>query len=114
VETVDDERVQIRLLAKKRNPSLLSRTDTPGWNTLARTIREVMPRGTVVAPYLVPGGTDARHYRQLSESTYRFAPFALDRNAATMVHGTNEHIPVAGYAQGVRFYHRLIQNAQEL
>jgi len=112
VETVDDGRVRIALLEKQRDPSPISRTDTAGWNTLVRTINEVVP-GSVVAPYLVPGGTDARHYSQLSDSVYRFAPFGFGPDAATMVHGTNEHIPVEEYASGVRFYRRLIQNAQQ-
>ncbi len=113
VETVDDERVRVSLLEKQRDPSAISRTDTAGWNTLVRTINEVVP-GSVVAPYLVPGGTDARHYSQLSDSVYRFAPFGFDPDSATMVHGTNEHIPIEEYGRGVRFYRRLIQNAQQL
>ena len=75
---------------------------------------------TALAFAVVAGGywnyqvVQASHYRQLSESVYRFAPFAMTQDAMTMVHGTNEHVSVEGYARGVRFYYRLVRNVQEL
>ena len=72
----------------------------------SRAVRKIIGR--------LPGGTDGRYYLPISDSVYRFMPFKLDRKVLTMIHGTNEHVSVEGFRQAVRFYHRLIQNAQEL
>ena len=68
----------------------------------------------VVAPYLVTGGTDARHFTALTPSVYRFAPTRLGLDDLKRVHGTNERLSVAHYAEVVRFYAQLLRNAAEL
>jgi carboxypeptidase PM20D1 len=59
--TEADDRVQVSTLLKRREPSPASRIRSQHYAVLSRTIREVFP-GTVVAPYLMLGGSDARHY----------------------------------------------------
>jgi carboxypeptidase PM20D1 len=110
-DTVDDERVQVQLSPRPtpRNPQPLSPVDAPAFTTLQRSIREIFP-GTVVVPYLVLGGTDARHYRELTDAIYRFAPFIYDVDARTRIHGLDERIPIATLADAVRFYTRLLEN----
>ena len=110
---IDDPRVEIRRYARYREPSRESRMDGPAFDMLSGTIRSVYP-GTIVVPYLVVGGTDARHYRDLSENVYRFSPFGLDAEDRARLHGTNERIAVDSYVEAVHFYRALIQKFNTL
>lgn len=91
-------------------PSPESRVDSLGYELLVRTIRETNP-DVLVAPNLVLGATDARYFRPLSESVYRFGPMRVKSEDLKRTHGTNERIAVADYLDSVRFYIRLLQNA---
>ena len=94
-------------------PSPESRVDSEGFALLSRTIRETHP-DAVVAPNLVLGGTDARYFHALSDSVYRFGPLRLNADDLKRPHGTNERVNAADYVDSVRFYVRLLQNAQAL
>ncbi|HEV2864046.1 MAG TPA: M20 family peptidase [Pyrinomonadaceae bacterium] len=112
-EAVADPRVKIsRLGAFAAEPSPVSGTDTVGFQTVRRTVRQVFP-DTLVAPALVLGATDARHYARLTTDIYRFSPMRLRRDDLERLHGTNERISVKDYAACVRFYHRLIRNSAQ-
>lgn len=65
----------------------------------------------VVAPYLVMGGTDACHYQPICENIYRYSPFLVSTSLLLTTHGTNERIPVAVMADGVKFFKRYIRLA---
>ncbi len=77
---------------------------------LQRTIRQVLP-DAVVAPYLVVGSTDSRHYRGLTENVYCFLPLRLHQDDLARMHGTNERVSIEGHADGIRFYRQLILNS---
>ena len=107
--TVSDDRVLIRVAGDSRAPSKASSLDSPAWETLRLTIREIFP-DAVVAPYLVLGGTDSRYFRPLCDCVYRFLPVRLGSDSMSLAHGTNERIPIASLLEAVRFYHQLILN----
>ncbi|MDE0885305.1 MAG: M20 family peptidase [Myxococcota bacterium] len=107
---VSDDRIDISMLEPAREASPSSRTDSEAWRALSRTVHEVFP-GSVIAPYLLLGGTDSRYFRDLCDCVYRFLPIELESDGLRRAHGSNERIPVAGIADGVRFYRRLIENA---
>jgi carboxypeptidase PM20D1 len=111
-DTIDDERVRLHVdvRTRPRNPSVAAPVDSEAFVGLSRTIREVFP-GVVAVPYLVVGGTDARHYQVLSENVYRFLPFAFGRDALRLAHGTDERITADNLVGAVRFYVQLIRNA---
>jgi carboxypeptidase PM20D1 len=108
---IDDPRIEIGVLDDfGSDPSPVSSTDAPGFQQLARTIREVFP-AAVVAPYLVVGATDSRHYGGLTGSVYRFMPATITARELAGMHGTDERVAVRSYLDGVRFYRQLILNA---
>ena len=109
-EIIADGRVRVSPLGEARESSPSSRIDSQAFATVSTTIREVFP-GTVVAPYLLLGGTDSRYFRELCDCVYRFLPIALEPDGLRRAHGTNERIPLEGFAQGARFFRRLIENA---
>jgi carboxypeptidase PM20D1 len=108
--TVADPRVQVSALRKRREPSPTSRVDSRHYAVLARTIREVFP-GAVVAPYLLLGGTDARHFYSSTEDVYRFMPFLLSERELEGIHGTDERVSIQALPNAMHFYLRLLQNA---
>jgi len=110
--TIDDERIRLHVDVRTapRNPSVVSPVDSEAFLGLARTIREVFP-GVTAVPYLVVGGTDARHYHAVSENVYRFGPFVFRRDALWLAHGTDERITAENLVGAVRFYVRLLRNA---
>jgi carboxypeptidase PM20D1 len=108
--TVADDRVHVSALPKRREPSPTSPTRSESYPLLARTIREVFP-GTVVAPFLMLGGSDARHFASTSEDVYRFTPLLLSETDIAGIHGTDERVSTQALTKAVRFYVRLLRNA---
>ncbi len=111
--TINDPRVLIRPLdGSMSEPSPESPLQTPGYAWLRRTIGESFPDARL-APGLVLGATDSRHYRDLSPAIYRFLPIRLTVPDTVRIHGTDERLAVADYADAIAFYARLIRNASE-
>ena len=100
--------VEINLLPGWKNPSLISPTDSRAYQKIAMISKCTNPN-TVVAPYLVMGGTDACHYQAVCENIYRYSPFRVSTSLLLTVHGTNERIPVASMEAGVAFFKRYIK-----
>lgn len=108
---VDDPRVAITpLRTTLSEPSRESSVSGQPFVILQRTIREVFP-GVIVAPSLVLGATDARHYAALSDNVFRFLPVHVLAEDMRRPHGTNERIGVADYENVVRFYAQFIREA---
>ncbi|MDP6538781.1 MAG: M20 family peptidase [Planctomycetota bacterium] len=108
-EVIDDPTVSVELVAGAE-PSPVSPTDGEGFAWLERTIRQVFP-DAIVAPSLVTGATDARHYTGCSEAVYRFLPLRLRPDDLPRIHGAAERLALAAYLDMVRFYAQLIRNA---
>jgi carboxypeptidase PM20D1 len=107
---VADERVEIRFLRDPSEASPISPLDGAGFPLLQRTIAEVFP-AALVAPGLVLGGTDSRQYTRVTPEIFRFTPFVFRPDALRLAHGTNERLSLRDYANGVRWFVRLIENA---
>ncbi|WP_284618729.1 M20 family peptidase [Aquabacterium humicola] len=90
--------------------SRVSRHDSAGYRQIERTIREVFP-GALVAPGLMVGATDTRHYVDLVDDIYRFTPLRARPEDLPRFHGTNERVAVDRYAEMIRFYHRLLSQS---
>jgi acetylornithine deacetylase/succinyl-diaminopimelate desuccinylase-like protein len=68
-------------------------------------------KNSIVAPYLVMGGTDACYYEPICENIYRYAPYKVSVGLLRCTHGTNERIPVEAVAPAVAFFKRYIRKA---
>lgn len=109
-QTIANPAIEIQPLAGASEPSRVSSTASEGYRAIERTVRETMP-GTVVAPGLMLGATDARHFEPFSKNVYRFSPVRAKPEDLARFHGTNERISTANLAELIRFYHRLIQQS---
>lgn len=108
---IDDRRVQVDLASVHSEASPVSRIDSPAFALLRRTILQTAGATPVtVAPYLVVGATDARHFAGLSPDVYRFGFLRLDGADLKRIHGTDERLSLANYEEMIGFYYRLLVN----
>lgn len=93
-------------------PSKVARQDAPGYQAIAKTIRQLQPE-VIVAPALMLGATDARHFDDVADNVYRFSPVRAGPNDLPRFHGTNERISVANYTEMIQFYYQLLRNVND-
>lgn len=112
--TIADERVRVAQdnASFGENPSPVSGITTFGYSVLQKSIREVFQQA-VVAPSLVIGATDSRHYSEVSDHIYRFLPIQLVNEDLSRIHGHNERVSIANYKNSIRFYRQLILNSSK-
>ena len=61
------------------------------------------------APFILPAGTDARHFSDLSDVVIRFAPIDINSQQYASVHNGNENIGMDAVARAVEFYKNLLK-----
>lgn len=83
--------------------------DTSGlYTTLKNAVAERFG-DILVLPSLVCGSCDAKHYDSLSDSVFRFLPFALTPRSCARMHGANERVEIDVLGAAVEFYMALIR-----
>lgn len=107
IEKVAGKDVEVELI-KGENPSNVSPTDSRAFLAIDEICRS-MDEDTIVAPFLVMGGTDARNYEVICGNVYRYAPFTVSTDLLLTCHGTNERIPVDTLTGAVAFFKRYIK-----
>ena len=106
-KTVDDERVEIRII-EGMNPSRISETYCPAWDKVASAVASTW-KGCIVSPYLMMQCSDSRHYGRISDKVYRFSAMDLTKEERASIHGNNERIRVDCACRAVEFYIRLMK-----
>jgi carboxypeptidase PM20D1 len=107
-ETVNDERVDVRDVgAFSAEPSAVSSSASESFRRVELAIRRTVP-DAIVAPYLVVGATDARHYADMSDSVLRFLPVRLTQADLDGMHGSDERISIASYEAAIRTYREIL------
>jgi carboxypeptidase PM20D1 len=108
---IGDSRVKISIPGDNAiEASKISDVNSEGFKILESTIRQVFP-DAIVAPYLVPAATDARHYSEISGNILRFLPTRMNSEDLKRIHGTNERVDVENYKEVVQFYVQMIRNS---
>jgi carboxypeptidase PM20D1 len=109
-EAVDDPQVDIRISNPGREPSATSDAKSAQFALIAGVLQKVSP-AAVVAPNLVPAGTDSRHYAALTRNIFRIIPIEVTAEEVKGFHGTDERVPVKSLATAAKFYRVLIEDA---
>lgn len=80
-------------------------------DSMTRAILAEDPDG-IVAPYLMSGGTDAKHFRKLGMRSYGFAPLRLpaDLDFTALFHGVDERVPVDALEFGARVFDKFLDD----
>ncbi|MBK5283963.1 MAG: M20 family peptidase, partial [Bacteroidia bacterium] len=98
---INDRQVHIELKGIGYTASQVSDVNSNGYNIIAKSVKEIFP-SVIVAPYLVVGTTDARHYSMVSKNIFRFIPLWLSNEDLKRIHGINERIAVENYKDVIR------------
>jgi len=105
---VADSAITVSVIGEGDDPSPVSPADGPTFQALASAIRQVH-HDAVVAPFLMLGATDARHYTSLTPNVFRFLPVHLGAGDLERLHGVDERIGVGDYVQAIRVYAQIIR-----
>jgi carboxypeptidase PM20D1 len=109
--TINDNRVQIVPYGTDiSEPSRISSINAFGFQVIQKTVGQIF-RDTLVAPALLVGGTDSRHYEVVCDQIYRFVPQTYRSEDVDRLHGRNERIAIENYVQSIKFYYQLIKNS---
>ncbi len=78
-----------------------------------RDALEAEDPGSMVAPYILSAGTDAKAFSRLGVHGYGFSPLRLppDLDFTALFHGVDERVPIASVEFGVRVLDRFLREA---
>ena len=105
---VDDPRVTVRALPGGFEPGPPVATGSAEYRRFAAVVGATFPNAAV-APGLVVGATDLRHYQAMAGAAFRFEPIVVTPADLERIHGKDERIGVDAYMRAIGFYERLIR-----
>ncbi len=82
--------------------------ETPFFRALAQTLGHLGSPG-LVTPYLTPGATDSRYFRQAGMKAYGFMPMRLTPLELSRIHGLDERIATANLRWGMQVVYETLQ-----
>lgn len=83
----------------------------PQFKYVQKCIGEIFPQVAAV-PFVLPAGTDARHFSDICRCVVRFAPIDINAQQYASVHSPNENISVKAVGNAVAFYKYFLKNYQ--
>lgn len=92
----------------RRDASPISNIHSQEYAYVVRCVRELFP-DVGVAPYIIMGGTDCRHFHALTENALRFAPVPMTAEQSASCHAIDENVTVTALAEGVRFFKHFLK-----
>ncbi len=104
---VRNKNIKIKVIRSKE-ASKFSPTDSRAFHIIEEICQQTDP-DSIVAPYLVMGGTDACFYEPICDNIYRFSPFVAPTALLLCTHATNERIPIECLRGGVEFFKTYIR-----
>jgi len=91
--------------------SKVAPVDTQGYRAIVGSIKAVFGKDMPVLPFLLMAGADARHYVELAEGrVYRFSPTWLGPNEMSLMHGTDERIPLESLGNMCHFFSAFLES----
>ncbi len=101
------ERVSVDFVSRQH--ALQTTFDGPVVDAITSSILAEDP-DALVAPYLMSGGTDAKHWKKLGIRSFGFAPLRLpaDLDFTALFHGVDERVPVDALEFGSRVFDRFL------
>ena len=93
----------------QRDASPVSNIHSKEYAYVCDCIKEQFP-DVGIAPYIIMGGTDCRHFHALTENALRFAPVRMTNAQSASCHAVDENVTVSALAEGVRFFKMFLRN----
>jgi carboxypeptidase PM20D1 len=108
-KTVNDKRVKISPFTEEiSEPAPVSPSDTKGFMNIFTVLKQIYPEASV-APTMMVGSSDSKHFSVVSENIYRFAPIVVTSEDMARIHGLNERSAIEDFKRGIGFYYQLIK-----
>lgn len=104
-KSIDDDRVQIEILSPNMEASPASSPDSAAFRTLMSPLKHHFD-DAVVAPFLMIGATDSRHFYNITPNIYKFSPMVDPIG----FHGVDEQLKISDYQKTLGFYHDFIRS----
>ncbi|EET59282.1 peptidase dimerization domain protein [Marvinbryantia formatexigens DSM 14469] len=82
--------------------------DGNGYQAMKASVEAVYP-GLKVIPFVLAGGTDSRHFLELTDEVLRFSPMYAAPHQGRGVHGENESAYISAVADAARCYYTLLK-----
>lgn len=105
---IADKPVKIEQMKNTDEPSDISSVDSEAFRIIDQSIRTVFP-DVIVSPYLNTGGTDSKHFRNVTDNIYRFLPARMNGAILEGMHGKNEKIEISSFMEMMAFYEVLLK-----
>ncbi len=109
-KTIDDDEIMVDISGNEASP--VSSSDGWQFKAIQQAGKNVYQQ-SVIAPYLMFAGSDAKHYNLVSKNTYRFLPVLITSDDLNRMHGTNEHLSVDNFINAIKFYVEIIKQADK-
>ena len=106
-KVIGDPQVHVRPASFQQQPGVPVSPEGAEYKKFAALVRSSFPEAGV-APGLVVGATDGRHYEGVARNVLRFVPITMRKGDLTRFHGNDERIAIADYMRAIGFYERLI------
>ena len=108
-DLIGNENIEVKKVSSGTLASSVSDWETEGYIAISNSVREVYG-DIIVAPGLMVGGSDSKHYAKAAKNSYRFNPFPLSANELSGLHGIDERIKKDDFLNGIRSYIKIIQS----
>jgi len=111
-DLIGNKNIEVKKLSAGTLASSVSDWNTDGYRVISNSVREVYG-DIIVAPGLMVGGSDSKHYAKAAKNSYRFNPFPLSANELSGLHGVDERIKKNDFLNGIRSYIGIIKSGAE-
>ncbi len=111
-DLISNENIEVKNLSAGTLASSVSDWETEGYRAISNSVREVYG-DIIVAPGLMVGGSDSKHYAKAAKNSFRFNPFPLSANELSGLHGIDERIKKDDFLNGIRSYIKIIQSGAD-
>lgn len=108
-KVVNDSRVKIMFKDDAYNASPIADLNSIGYKLLSKSCKELYPEA-IVAPILVIGSTDSRHFIKSCNTILRFIPMYFHKENLELIHGMDEEVNIKDYKKLIQFYIRMMEN----
>ena len=92
-----------------REASPVTPQDSAVYQYLVSCIRKKFP-DCGISPYVMTGGTDNRHFAELTENCLRFYPLRLTSQQLACMHSDNENADLRSLSDAIDFYQYFLEN----
>lgn len=107
IKIIDNNKINVELYGYYNEAPEMAPIESEAFKDIQKSLKEVFP-DCISVPYFVTGGTDSKHYYNITKNIYRVTPSVKEKDEVG--HGTNERIPIDNYEEYIKVVVRLIKN----